>query len=69
MKSVMRIKFLQKFTNPLTGRKTEIGTEQNVPENLFWLKRIQAKDCEKVNLKKSVAPRIPKAKEPKKGSK
>ena len=44
----IKIKILKKFASPLTGRRTEIGEELNVPANQFWFKRIAEKDCEKI---------------------
>ena len=49
------VKVLKKFRNPLTNRMAEIGQVMNVPLNIFWLRRINAKDCEKVTGAKLVA--------------
>ena len=72
MKSSIRVKFIKKFRNPTTNRMTEIGAEQNVLQDIFWLKRIKEKDCEQIKRKaaQAPAPAAPKSKlEPKKGSK
>ena len=44
----IKIKIKNKFTSPLTGKRTEIGGEFNVPKNQFWIKRINQKDCEEI---------------------
>lgn len=49
----IKVKILKKFKNPKTNRFTKVGEEMNVSENIFWLRRIQAKDCEKVSTKKA----------------
>lgn len=49
----VKIKVLRKFKNPKTNRFTKVGEEMNVSENIFWLKRLEAKDCEKIIFKKA----------------
>ena len=51
MKTSMRVKIKNKFTNPLTGRKILASEEVNVPRNQFWLKRLAEKACELVTEK------------------
>lgn len=51
MDNSIRVKILVNFPNPLTNRKAKVGEEIKVPKNQFWLKRIAAKDCEKINEK------------------
>lgn len=71
MKQSMRVKVLKPFRNPLTNRMAEIDHTMNVPESIFWLKRLADKDCEK-SKKVKVKPALsePKAeKNSKKGSK
>lgn len=47
----IRVKILKPFLSPLTNRMTKAGAEINVPQNQFWLKRIEQKDCKKLALK------------------
>ena len=56
--SAIKVKIKKKFTSPLTGKKTKIDEEINVPHNQFWLKRIEQKDCEQIKQKKKAAPKI-----------
>lgn len=46
MTKTMIVKIKRKFTSPLTGRRTEVDQEINVPKSQFWFKRLKEKDCE-----------------------
>lgn len=52
MRSSIRVEIKKAFPSPLTGHRTKVGEEVNVPHNQFWLKRIDQGDCEKVKTKK-----------------
>lgn len=54
-KNAILVKVLRTFRNPLTNRMAEVGQVMNVPLNIFWLKRLDAKDCEKAKNTKHVA--------------
>ena len=71
MKNSMCVKVLKPFRSPLTNRMVEIGALLNVSENIFWLRRIEAKDCERTkNKKRSEIGAVAKGpKDEKKGSK
>jgi len=67
MENSMRVKILKAFKNPMTNRVFKLGEEINVSKNIFWLRRLESKDCEKTILKK--AKPLTKTKDSKKGSK
>ena len=47
MKQSIRVKVLKSFRNPLTDRMAKVDQCMNVPESIFWLKRLSTGDCEK----------------------
>lgn len=53
MKQSIRVRVLKPFRNPLTNRMAQVDHCMNVPENIFWLKRLASKDCEKSKRMKS----------------
>lgn len=71
MKQSIRVKVLKPFRNPLTNRMAQVDQCMNVPETIFWLKRLAVNDCEKskkVKVKpESLGPKV--EKNSKKGSK
>lgn len=68
----MRVRVLRKFRSPATNRYVEKGAELDVPQSIFWFRRLKEKDCEKLGKikKPKAAPMEVKAsKSLKKGSK
>lgn len=71
MDNSIHVKILVPFLSPLTNRMVQPGDHINVPEGIFWLRRIDDGDCERA---KRVKPKAPDAvykpsKSSKKGSK
>lgn len=58
MTNETRIKVINRFLSPLTNRLTEIDQEINVPMNIFWLKRLQVGDCQKVKSKEKLKSKV-----------
>ncbi len=56
MDNTIPVKFLKKFRNPITNRMAIVGSEMNVPNGIFWMRRIEQKDCEKLKRKIKVTP-------------
>lgn len=69
MKNAIKVKVLKKFINPLTNRMAEVDQVLNVPEGIFWLRRLDAKDCERVLEKPKSKDKPASQKAEKKGSK
>ena len=42
----MRVKVINTFRNPMTGRMLKKGQELNVQKHRFWFKRLKDKDIE-----------------------
>jgi len=54
MDNSIYVKILVPFLSPLTNRMVQSGEHINVPEGIFWLRRINDGDCER---SKSVKPK------------
>lgn len=51
----MRVKILKKFPSPINNRMAIVNQEMTVSKSIFWLRRLNDKDCVQISLKAKTA--------------